>query len=98
MAASLCHQRECSPATPLVKLGDTLSLRKSPHFSRFCSIPGTSWSWITSVSGDVIWTRRVSLRGTMIFIIIHHGDRIDIPAGAVLENKIVSGNLRILDH
>jgi hypothetical protein len=25
-------------------------------------------------------------------------DRIDIPAGAVLENKIVSGNLRILDH
>ena len=39
----------------------------------------------------------VSLRGTVI-IIANHGDRIDIPAGAVLENKIVSGNLRILDH
>ena len=26
------------------------------------------------------------------------GDRIDIPPGAILENKIVSGNLRILDH
>ena len=39
----------------------------------------------------------VSLRGTVI-IISNHGDRIDIPAGAILENKIVSGNLRILDH
>jgi hypothetical protein len=36
-------------------------------------------------------------QGTVI-IIANHGDRIDIPAGAVLENKIVSGNLRILDH
>lgn len=37
------------------------------------------------------------LQGTVI-IIANHGDRIDIPAGALLENKIVSGNLRILDH
>lgn len=37
------------------------------------------------------------IQGTVI-IIANHGDRIDIPAGAVLENKIVSGNLRILDH
>lgn len=37
------------------------------------------------------------LKGTVI-IIANHGERIDIPAGAVLENKIVSGNLRILDH
>lgn len=34
---------------------------------------------------------------------VHHipnptGDRIDIPAGAVFENKVVSGNIRILDH
>ena len=36
-------------------------------------------------------------QGTVI-IIANHGDRIDIPAGASLENKIVSGNLRILDH
>ena len=33
-----------------------------------------------------------------VTIIANHGDRIDIPPGAVLENKIVSGNLRILDH
>ena len=44
-----------------------------------------------------IYVFSVSLRGTVI-IIANHGDRIDIPAGAVLENKIVSGNLRILDH
>jgi len=37
------------------------------------------------------------LQGTII-IIANHGERIDIPPGAVLENKIVSGNLRILDH
>ena len=36
-------------------------------------------------------------QGTVI-IIANHGDRIDIPPGAILENKIVSGNLRILDH
>ena len=36
-------------------------------------------------------------QGTVI-IIANHGDRIDIPANACLENKIVSGNLRIRDH
>lgn len=33
-----------------------------------------------------------------MIIIANHGDRIDIPPGSILENKIVSGNLRILDH
>lgn len=37
------------------------------------------------------------LQGTVI-IIANHGERIDIPPGAIFENKIVSGNLRILDH
>ena len=46
---------------------------------------------------DVIFGKKVSLKGTVI-IIANHGDRIDIPDGAILENKIVSGNLRILDH
>ena len=39
----------------------------------------------------------VILKGTVI-IIANHGEQIDIPSGAILENKIVSGNLRILDH
>ncbi|KAL0203062.1 hypothetical protein M9458_001080, partial [Cirrhinus mrigala] len=50
-----------------------------------------------TVSGDVTFGKQVTLKGTVI-IIANHGDRIDIPAGAMLENKIVSGNLRILDH
>ena len=33
-----------------------------------------------------------------MIIIANHGERIDIPARALLENKIVSGNLRIRDH
>ena len=37
------------------------------------------------------------VKGTGI-IIANHGERIDIPSGSILENKIVSGNLRILDH
>lgn len=51
---------------------------------------GSSWGGVASHT-------RLPVQGTVI-IIANHGDRIDIPAGAVLENKIVSGNLRILDH
>ena len=50
---------------------------------------------ISSLSDSV--PTQVSLKGTVI-IIANHGERIDIPAGSVLENKIVSGNLRIMDH
>ena len=100
------------PATPLVKLGDGQFKKVSSFLSRFGSIPDLLELDHLTVSGDVTFGRgggdklenivsenicSVSLRGTVI-IIANHGDRIDIPAGAVLENKIVSGNLRILDH
>ena len=49
------------------------------------------------MSGDVSFGKGVSLRGIVI-IIANHGDKIDIPSGSILENKIVSGNLRILEH
>lgn len=39
----------------------------------------------------------ILFQGTVI-IIANHGEKIDIPMGSILENKIVSGNLRILDH
>merc|ERR1711915_538924 len=85
------------PSTPLVRLGDNHFKKVSPFLSRFGSIPDMLELDHLTVSGDVTFGRGVSLRGTVI-IIANHGDRIDIPAGAVLENKIVSGNLRILDH
>jgi len=85
------------PSTPLVKLGDNHFKKVQAFLSRFGSIPDMLELDHLTVSGDVTFGRGVSLRGTVI-IIANHGDRIDIPAGAILENKIVSGNLRILDH
>ncbi|CAF3966732.1 unnamed protein product [Rotaria sp. Silwood1] len=84
------------PAVPLVKLG-TSFIKVKDFLSRFQSIPDCLELDSLTVSGDVTFGKSVSLRGTVI-IIANHGDRIDIPTGAILENKIVSGNLRILDH
>ncbi|KAG7228454.1 hypothetical protein INR49_007627 [Caranx melampygus] len=67
------------------------------YLTRFESIPDMLELDHLTVSGDVTFGKNVSLKGTVI-IIANHGDRIDIPAGSMLENKIVSGNLRILDH
>jgi len=84
------------PSVPLVKLGDSFNKVKD-FLSRFQSIPDCLELDSLTVSGDVTFGKGVSLRGTVI-IIANHGDRIDVPPGAILENKIVSGNLRILDH
>lgn len=85
------------PTVPLIKLGDNHFAKVRDFMSRFASIPDVLELNHLTVSGDVTFGRGVSLRGTVI-IIANHGDRIDIPSGAILENKIVSGNLRILDH
>lgn len=84
------------PTVPLVKLGSEFS-KVSEYLSRFSSIPHLLELDHLTVTGDVTFGPSVTLKGTVI-IIATHGSRIDIPAGAVLENKIVSGNLRILDH
>jgi UTP--glucose-1-phosphate uridylyltransferase len=84
------------PTTPLVKLGTSFD-KVSEFLKRFPGIPDLLELDHVTVSGDVTFGRNVSLKGTVI-IIANHGDRIDIPPGALLENKIVSGNLRILDH
>ncbi|RUS14535.1 UTP--glucose-1-phosphate uridylyltransferase family [Jimgerdemannia flammicorona] len=81
---------------PLVKLGD--HFKKVNNFlSRFQSIPNILELDHLTVTGDVTFGSKVELRGTVI-IVANHGDRIDIPSGSILENKIISGNLRILDH
>ncbi|KAK6039155.1 hypothetical protein COOONC_23337 [Cooperia oncophora] len=74
------------PTTPLVKLGSSFD-KVSDFLKRFQGIPDLLELDHLTVSGD----------GTVI-IIANHGDRIDIPPGSILENKIVSGNLRILEH
>lgn len=50
-----------------------------------------------TVMGDVSFGRNVVLKGTVI-IVANEGNRIEIPDGAVLENKLVTGNLAIIDH
>jgi len=85
------------PSTPLIKLGDNHFAKVHQFLRRFATIPDLLELDHLTVSGDVTFGRNVSLKGTVI-IIANHGERIDIPSGAILENKIVSGNLRILDH
>ena len=99
------------PSTPFVKLGQNFR-NISELLKRFGSIPDLLELDHLSVSGDVTFGKQVcvphfllsltlfvqvSLKGTVI-VIANHGDRIDIPAGSCLENKIVSGNMRIMDH
>ena len=101
------------PSTPIVKLGQHFQ-SSSQLLKRFASIPDMVELDHLTISGDVTLGKhvsqliiisssshlaptQVSLKGTVI-IIANHGERIDIPAGSVLENKIVSGNLRIMDH
>ncbi|XP_055494811.1 UDP-glucose pyrophosphorylase 2b [Leucoraja erinacea] len=81
---------------PLVKLGSSFT-KVQDYLTRLESIPDIIELDHLTVSGDVTFGKHVVLKGTVI-IIANHGDRIDIPPGAILENKIVSGNLRILDH
>ena len=76
------------------------------HFSAFIAhvMLLSSWCihtvfvWVcVHLCHSYLYVYLFAAQGTVI-IIANHGDRIDIPSGAMLENKIVSGNLRILDH
>eukprot|EP01113_Clastostelium_recurvatum_P048393 TRINITY_DN87_c0_g1_i2.p1 TRINITY_DN87_c0_g1~~TRINITY_DN87_c0_g1_i2.p1 ORF type:complete len:494 (-),score=214.73 TRINITY_DN87_c0_g1_i2:78-1523(-) len=84
------------PSVPLVKLGDTFK-KVSDYMARLKGIPDVLELDQLTVSGDVTFGPNMQLKGTVI-IVANHGSRIDVPEGAVLENKVVSGNLRILEH
>merc|ERR1711879_142500 len=81
---------------PFVKLGEDFK-KVNQYMSRFKGIPDVLELDHLTVSGDVTIGKNMTLKGTVI-IVANHGNRIDIPDGAILENKVVSGNLRILDH
>lgn len=82
--------------SPLVKLGDDFK-HVSDFMTRFKTMPDIKELMHLTVSGDVNFGRHVVLKGTVI-IIAEKGNHIDIPSNSILENKIVSGNLRILEH
>lgn len=89
-------ERAGEPSVPLVKLG--AEFRMVGDFqSRMRSIPDLLELDHLTVAGDVTFGANVTLRGTVI-IVANEGDHIDIPSGATLENKVVTGSLRILDH
>ncbi|KJA28979.1 hypothetical protein HYPSUDRAFT_128536, partial [Hypholoma sublateritium FD-334 SS-4] len=80
--------------TPVIKLGE--HFRKIHQFQkRFKQIPHIIDLDHLTVAGDVHFGRNVTLRGTVI-IAANEGQRIDIPDGCVLENRLVSGNLNMI--
>ncbi|KAG8678220.1 UTP-glucose-1-phosphate uridylyltransferase [Ceratobasidium sp. 395] len=82
--------------TPVVKLGD--NFKKIANFQkRFRTVPNILELDHLTVAGDVWFGRKVTLRGTVI-IVANEGNRIDLPDGSILENKLVSGNVSIIDH
>ncbi|KZV95956.1 putative UTP-glucose-1-phosphate uridylyltransferase [Exidia glandulosa HHB12029] len=82
--------------TPVVKLGD--HFKKLSNFQkRFRTVPHMLELDHLTVSGDVWFGRNITLRGTVI-IVANEGSRIDLPDGSILENKLVSGNVSIIDH
>jgi len=83
-------------ALPLVKLGDGFK-KVSNFLARFAGAVQIAELDHLTVVGDVTFGKGVVLRGTVI-IVANHGSRIDIPAGAILEDKVVSGGLHIVDH
>eukprot|EP00188_Purpureofilum_apyrenoidigerum_P003936 Plantae.Rhodophyta-Purpureofilum_apyrenoidigerum.ctg4270.p1 GENE.Plantae.Rhodophyta-Purpureofilum_apyrenoidigerum.ctg4270~~Plantae.Rhodophyta-Purpureofilum_apyrenoidigerum.ctg4270.p1 ORF type:complete len:521 (-),score=134.69 Plantae.Rhodophyta-Purpureofilum_apyrenoidigerum.ctg4270:972-2330(-) len=83
-------------SVPVIKLGP--EFKKVANFlSRFGSTPDVIELDHLTVSGDVAFGSGISLKGTVI-IVANPGSKIMIPNGAVLENKVITGNLHILDH
>lgn len=82
--------------TPVVKLGD--NFKKVANFEkRFKSIPNILELDHLTISGDVWIGKGVRLAGTCI-LVANEGSKIMIPDGTNLENKLVTGNLSIIDH
>jgi UTP--glucose-1-phosphate uridylyltransferase len=80
---------------PVVKLGD--HFKKIQDFQkRFEQIPKIIDLDHLTVSGDVYFGRNVTLRGTVI-VVANEGQRIDIPDGCILENRLLSGNLNMIE-
>ncbi|WEW58996.1 UTP-glucose-1-phosphate uridylyltransferase [Emydomyces testavorans] len=81
---------------PLIKLGTDFK-KVSDFQKRIPSIPRILELDHLTISGAVNLGRGVTLKGTVI-IVATEGSTIDIPPGSILENVVVQGSLRILEH
>ncbi|KAK4802264.1 hypothetical protein SAY86_000467 [Trapa natans] len=78
-----------NPANPSIELG--LEFKKVGNFlDRFKSIPSIIGLDSLKVSGDVWFGANVTLKGE-VSITAKSGVKLEIPAGAVLENKVING-------
>ena len=81
---------------PRVKFGSKFA-NVDDYLARIPCIPDILELDHLTVSGDVYIGKNVVLKGTVI-IVAQLGERIDIPDSSIIENKIITGNLRILEH
>ena len=81
---------------PLIKLGSDFK-KVSSFQSRIPSIPKIMELDHLTITGAVNLGRNVTLKGTVI-IVATESSTIDIPPGSVLENVVVQGSLRLLEH
>lgn len=80
-------------STPVVKLGD--AFKKVAAFQkRLKTVPSLLELDHLTVAGDVSFGRNVILRGTVI-IVANDGQKIELPDGTTLENKLVSGTFSL---
>ncbi|KAA6415940.1 MAG: UTP-glucose-1-phosphate uridylyltransferase [Lasallia pustulata] len=88
-------QSRFGPA-PLIKLGTDFK-KVSDFQKRIPSIPKILELDHLTITGAVNLGRGVMLKGTVI-IVATEGSTIDIPPGSILENVVVQGSLRLLEH
>ena len=81
---------------PLIKLGSDFK-KVSSFQSRIPSIPKIMELDHLTITGAVNLGRNVTLKGTVI-IVATESSTIDIPPGSILENVVVQGSLRLLEH
>ncbi|PKS06576.1 hypothetical protein jhhlp_007324 [Lomentospora prolificans] len=86
------------------RFGDAPLIKLGPHFKkvsdfqkRISSIPKIIELDHLTITGAVNIARGVTLKGTVI-IVANEGSTIDIPPGSILENVVVQGSLRLLEH
>eukprot|EP01029_Cantina_marsupialis_P015404 TRINITY_DN3380_c0_g1_i1.p1 TRINITY_DN3380_c0_g1~~TRINITY_DN3380_c0_g1_i1.p1 ORF type:complete len:504 (+),score=164.59 TRINITY_DN3380_c0_g1_i1:99-1610(+) len=81
---------------PAIKLGRNFTT-VAEYQQRVKSSPSLIDLDHLTISGDVYLGKSMNLMGTVI-IVAEEGKRIDLPDRSELENKVLAGNLRILDH
>lgn len=91
----IIDENRVGPA-PLIKLGNDFK-KVSSFLSRIPSIPKIVELDHLTITGAVNLGRGVVLKGTVI-IVATEGQTIDIPSGSILENVVVQGSLRLLEH